>query len=96
MQEKPDPIVTTILNVIEYPPILDLGGKLLVIYPTKEDYELTLRIMIELRKVGTPVNVVDVVLASIAINRNMVVVSNDKDFEFIKKVDNRLEIQSES
>lgn len=80
--------------MIEYPPILDLGRKVLVVYPTKEDYDLALRIMIGLRKIGWSVNVVDVMLASIAINRDMVVVTNDKDFEFIKKIEERLEIQS--
>ena len=50
--------------------------------------------MIKLRKVGKPVNVVDIVLASIAINRGLVVVTDDKDFEQIKAVEERLKIQS--
>ncbi|HII73330.1 TPA: PIN domain nuclease [Sulfurisphaera tokodaii] len=81
------------LNVIEYPPILNLRNKLLVVYPTKEDYELALKIMVKLRKIGKPVNVVDIILASIAINHNMIVVTNDRDFDLIKKVEDKLEIQ---
>ena len=86
-------IATTILNVIEYPPILELKDRLLIFYPTKEDYELALKIMIKLRKVGKPVNVVDVILASIAINRGLVVVTDDKDFEQIRAVEERLRVQ---
>ncbi|BDB99353.1 type II toxin-antitoxin system VapC family toxin [Saccharolobus caldissimus] len=93
MQERLGSIITSILNVIEYPPILDLKDKLLAIYPTKANYELALKIMIKLRKVGKPVNVVDIILASIAINHNMIVITNDRDFDLIKKVEEKLEIQ---
>ncbi|BAK54518.1 hypothetical protein STK_13014 [Sulfurisphaera tokodaii str. 7] len=65
----------------------------MVVYPTKEDYELALKIMVKLRKIGKPVNVVDIILASIAINHNMIVVTNDRDFDLIKKVEDKLEIQ---
>ncbi|MBB5252501.1 PIN domain-containing protein [Sulfurisphaera ohwakuensis] len=65
----------------------------MVVYPTKEDYEFALKIMVKLRKIGNPVNVVDIILASIAINHNMIVVTNDRDFELIKKVEDKLEIQ---
>lgn len=65
----------------------------MVVYPTKEDYEVALKIMVKLRKIGKPVNVVDIILASIAINHNMIVVTNDRDFELIKKVEDKLEIQ---
>ncbi|BDC19831.1 hypothetical protein HS5_27210 [Acidianus sp. HS-5] len=50
--------------------------------------------MIKLRKIGEPVNVVDIILASIAINRNMIVVTNDKGFESIRKVEENLKIES--
>ena len=86
-------IATSVLNFIEYPPILELKDRLLIFYPTKEDYELALKIMIKLRKVGKPVNVVDVILASIAINRGLVVVTDDKDFEQIGAVEERLRVQ---
>lgn len=86
-------IATTILNVIEYPPILELKDRLIIFYPTKEDYEQALKIMIKLRKVRKPVNVVDVILTSIAINRGLVVVTDDKDFEQIRAVEERLRVQ---
>jgi len=77
-------VITSILNVIEYPSILDLKERLLIVYPMKGDYELAL---INLRKIGELVNVVDIILSSIAINRNMIVVTNDIDFESIRKVE---------
>jgi len=84
-------VITSILNVIEYPSILDLKERLLIVYPMKGDYELALinlrKTLINLRKIGELVNVVDIILSSIAINRNMIVVSNDIDFELIRKVE---------
>lgn len=84
-------MITSILNVIEYPSILDLKERLLIVYPMKGDYELALinlrKTLINLRKIGELVNVVDIILSSIAINRNMIVVTNDIDFELIRKVE---------
>jgi hypothetical protein len=84
-------VITSILNVIEYPSILDLKERLLIVYPMKGDYELALinlrKTLINLRKIGELVNVVDIILSSIAINRNMIVVTNDIDFELIRKVE---------
>lgn len=87
MLSKFNYVITSILNVIEYPSILDLKERLLIVYPMKGDYELALKIMINLRKIGELVNVVDIILSSIAINRNMIVVTNDIDFESIRKVE---------
>jgi len=49
--------------------------------------------MVKLRKIGEPVNVVDIILSSIAINRDMIIVTNDNDFESIKKVEERLKVE---
>lgn len=86
-------VTTSILNVIQYPPILDLKEKLTIIYPTRSDYELAIKIMVKLRKIGEPVNAVNIILSSIAINRDMIIVTNDNDFESIKKVEERLKIE---
>lgn|GEM_PF-751807 len=91
MLSKFNYVITSILNVIEYPSILDLKERLLIVYPMKGDYELALinlrKTLINLRKIGELVNVVDIILSSIAINRNMIVVTNDIDFELIRKVE---------
>ncbi|AAK41138.1 type II toxin-antitoxin system VapC family toxin [Saccharolobus solfataricus] len=49
--------------------------------------------MVKLRKIGEPVNAVDIILSSIALNRDMIIVTNDNDFESIKKVEERLKIE---
>ncbi|MCY0882408.1 MAG: type II toxin-antitoxin system VapC family toxin [Acidianus infernus] len=49
--------------------------------------------MVKLRKIGEPVSAVDIILSSIALNRGMIIVSNDNDFESIKKVEERLKIE---
>jgi hypothetical protein len=66
---------------------------LIIIYPTRSDYELAIKIMAKLRKIGEPVNVVDIILSSIAINRDMIIVTNDNNFESIKKVEERLKVE---
>jgi len=79
--------------VIEYPPVIELRDKLIIIYPNKKDYDLSLEIMIKLRKVGKPVGSVDILISAIAINRGLTLVTNDKDFFAIKEVEPRLVIE---
>ncbi|MEJ2780691.1 type II toxin-antitoxin system VapC family toxin [Stygiolobus sp. CP850M] len=87
-----DYIITSIFNVIEFPPILKYASKLIIIYPTKDDYTLALKMMVKLRELGKPVGIIDLMIASIAVQRNMIVVSNDKDIEVIKEIEPRLEV----
>ncbi len=79
--------------MIEYPPVIELRDKLIIIYPNKKDYDLSLEIMIKLRKVGKPVGSVDILISAIAINRGLTLVTNDKDFFAIKEVEPRLVIE---
>ena len=90
--DEVDYLITSIFNVIEFPPILKFGSKLVIIYPTKDEYLLALEMMIRLRKIGKPVGIIDLMLAAIAVQRGLVVVSNDKDFETIKEIEPRLQI----
>jgi hypothetical protein len=48
--------------------------------------------MVKLRELGKPVGIIDLMIASIAVQRNMIVVSNDKDIEVIKEIEPRLEV----
>lgn len=80
---------TTIFNIIEYPPALLLKG-LVVLYPLRKDFERALKIQIRLRKKGTPIPAIDVLIASIALNRGLKVLSRDKHFELIKHVEPEL------
>jgi len=57
--EKNEKIVgyTTIFNLIEFPKVLELD--LTVLYPSKSDYNLALRISTELLKIGKPIPAIE-------------------------------------
>jgi len=74
---------TTILNVVEFPRALELG--LTVITPSLEDYLLAVKISQAMVKKGAPGPVVDAVIAAVAMNRELTLVTNDKHFEWIKE-----------
>ena len=74
---------TTILNVVEFPRALELG--LTVITPGLEDYLLAVRISQAMVRRGTPVPAVDAIVAAVAINRELTLVTMDKHFKWIKE-----------
>ena len=73
---------TTILNLIEFPKALKFNLK--VVYPTKSDYELALRLSMNLIEKGKHISAVDAVIAAIAINNNLTLITGDKHFQFVK------------
>jgi len=85
---------TTVLNLVEFPKALDF--KLKVLYPSKDDYNLALKISLELLKIGKPLPAVDVVVAAVALNNNLKLITGDRHFESIREVrkDLRLEYSS--
>jgi len=68
---------------VEFPRALELG--LTVITPSLEDYLLAVRISQAMVKRGTPVPAVDAVVAAVAMNRELTLVTRDKHFEWIKE-----------
>ena len=79
---------TTVISVIEFPRILskDIG----VLYPKSTTYELAITLASKLVQEGTPVNATDILVAAIAIERQMPVKTDDKHFNVIQHVDPRL------
>jgi predicted nucleic acid-binding protein len=75
---------TTILNLIEFPKAIDFN--LRVLYPSKSDYHLALIISTQLLKAGKPIPAVDSIIAAIALNHKLKLVTKDKHFLFVKKV----------
>ena len=75
---------TTIFNLIEFPKALEFD--LTVLYPSKSDYNLALKISTELLKIGKPVPAIDVIISAISINRGLKVVTKDRHFLFIKDI----------
>lgn len=84
----PGPV--TIFTVVEYPPSLKYVPE--VIYPTKRDYALAIKWQVMLRKRGSPLPAVDLLIAAIAFNRGMELVTLDKHFEAVKQVEPQLRI----
>lgn len=75
---------TTILNIIEFPKALEFN--LRVLFPSKSDYHLALVISTELLKAGKPIPAVDSVIAAVALNNKLKLVTKDRHFLLIKEV----------
>ncbi|AIU70292.1 hypothetical protein TEU_08095 [Thermococcus eurythermalis] len=73
---------TTVLNIVEFLRALELG--LTVITPSLEDYPLAVRISQVMVKRGTPAPAVDAVVAAVAVNRELTLVTREEHFEWIK------------
>ncbi len=74
----------TIFTLIEHPPC---GDKFFdILFPETKDYVMAVEIARKLRKKGTPVGAIDMLIAAMAINRSLAVRSIDGDFKHIKAV----------
>jgi len=76
--------LTTIFNVIEYPPASEFCDFL---FPNDEDYKKALDLGWKLRKIGKPIGCIDIINAAICINRNLKFITRDKDYEKILLVE---------
>ncbi|MGY0287527.1 MAG: PIN domain-containing protein [Candidatus Methanodesulfokora washburnensis] len=59
-----------------------------IYYLRRSDLNLALKIQIDLRKIGSQKSIPDILIASICINRNEELITNDNDFFDIAKVSN--------
>jgi len=84
---------TTIINLIEFPKALELD--LTVLYPSKSDYDLALKISTKLLKLGKPIPAMDVIISAIAINNDLKFVTKDKHFLIVKNVMKDFEVAVE-
>jgi len=85
---------TTILNVVEFPKLLEL--KLTVIYPSKSDYNLAIKLSKDLLKIGKPIPAIDIIVATVALNRNMKLVTTDNHFAVIQEIKSDFEFVIEN
>ena len=81
---------TTILNLIEFPKALEMNLK--VLYPSKSDCNEALKISVELQKLGKPIPAVDLLIAAIALNNSLTLITRDEHFTIIKQVRKDLNI----
>lgn len=87
----PEQVQTTIFNVIEHPPVLH--RKLVsVLYPTFDNYTHCVEYAIKLREKGTPLPAVDILIATIAIDENACLVTDDVHFESVQDITSSLKI----
>ncbi|MDF1539821.1 MAG: PIN domain-containing protein [Candidatus Thorarchaeota archaeon] len=83
---------TTSLNLIEFPKAAKLKG-LKVIVPGRDDYDLAFELASLLLKKGSPIPAVDLVIAAVALNRNMTLQTTDRHFEMVQKVNDKLSLE---
>ncbi len=80
---------TTIFNIIEYPPA---GKHCDILFPGRNDFKRAMDISWRLRNAGTPVGTVDILIASICINRGLKIITNDADFLHVRSVEPELKV----
>jgi len=76
--------IITIFTLIEHPPCSEKFFD--IIFPETKDYVMAVEIARKLRKKGTPVGAIDMLIAAMAVNRSLAVRSNDRDFKHIQRI----------
>ena len=76
--------IITIFTLIEHPPCGDKFFEIL--FPETKDYVIAVEIARKLRKKGTPVGAIDMLIAAMAVNRSLAVRTSDGDFKHIQAV----------
>ena len=75
---------TTIFNIIEFPKAMEFN--LQILFPSKSDYYLSLRISTELLKAGKPIPTINSLIAAIVLNNKLKLVTRDNHFLLIEKI----------
>ncbi len=83
--------LVTALTVVEHP--VCFRKEFEILFPEDKDYMTAIAIAGKLRAQGTPVGAVDILIASIGLNRSLTVVTKDKDFKTIKTVAPELKVR---
>lgn len=82
--------LTTIFGIIEYPPAL---GRCTILFPDQPDFERAIDLASQLRLKGTTIGCVDIVIASMCINRGLKLSTKDKDYKYIKDVEKNFQLE---
>ena len=75
---------TAIFNIVEFLKILDF--KLAVLYPSKSDYNLAIKLSKDVLRIEKPLPTIDIIVAAMTLNRNMKLVTSDKHFAVIQEI----------
>ena len=76
--------LVTIFSVVEYPPCSDKSFD--VIFPDIMDYMKSIEIANKLRKIGKTIGAIDIMIASMCLNRSAKLITKDKDFKVIREI----------
>ncbi len=82
---------TTILSLIEFP-IASKFDEISVIYPSSIHYDQSFKNAVLLREKGTPIPMIDILIGTITVEKNLILVSNDIHFKSLQKIEPRLKI----
>ncbi|MBI2580525.1 PIN domain-containing protein [Candidatus Woesearchaeota archaeon] len=82
--------LATIFSIIEYPPAIEHYD---VLSPNAADYKRALEISRKLRKIGKPVGAIDILIASMCLNRAFELVAKDTDFLKIRETEPGLRLK---
>ena len=63
---------------------------MVVIYPSQREYTQSIRYSVKLRRKGTPIPAIDILIGTIAVSKNLYLVTNDRHFEILKEVEPHL------
>lgn len=77
---------TTIFNVIEFPKSTGIFGKITIIFPSSQDYELALELSIKLYKIGKAIPAMDILVCTICYNNKLTLISKDKYIDAINEI----------
>lgn len=81
---------TTVFSIIEFPPASKYCD---ILKPNNNDYKKSLDIAWRLRKIGKPIGAIDMIIASMCINRNLQLLTKDRDFEVIKQLEPKFKLK---
>ena len=81
---------TTIFCIIEFPPA---GKYCKALSPTRQDFKTALDIAWKLRKSGKPIGAIDIINASTCLNRDLKLITKDKDYLNIKLIEPRFKLK---
>ncbi|MGQ4873437.1 MAG: hypothetical protein ACTSVV_06210 [Promethearchaeota archaeon] len=84
-------LFTTIFTTLEHPPSIN-EENIKVIYPQNFHYERAFRYALLLRKKGIPIPIIDLLIATITIDKNFILISDDGHFNLFQKIEPRLKI----
>lgn len=83
--------LVTIFTVVEHPNAERRVPR--VLFPSQADYATAIWLSDQLQKRGQSVGAIDILIASMALNRGLSVATKDKDFEKIQAVEKTLKIE---